>query len=58
MTKAEEFVMLLIGGGGPKGGKREEKVPYAGPPPVEGQIYSEFRTLKILCAILALQKFD
>jgi polyribonucleotide nucleotidyltransferase len=47
MEECEEFVKLLVGG--PK--KREEKAPYAGPDPVEGEIYSKF-TQKMVWAEL------
>lgn len=41
LAEVEEFVKVLIGGG-PKGrgsGKKEERKEYAGPEPVEGEIY-------------------
>jgi polyribonucleotide nucleotidyltransferase len=42
LKEAQEFVMKLIGDGGGGGGrgKREERKPYAGPEPVEGQLYT------------------
>jgi len=40
LSEAEEFVKLLVGKAPPGGkGKREERVEYAGPEPVEGQTY-------------------
>lgn len=42
LAEAEDFVKLLSGGGGgPNGkGKREERKAYAGPEPVEGEVYN------------------
>lgn len=49
MKEAEEFVKLLVGGG-PKR-QREPQVPYSGPEPEEGKIYSKGILYLDLCLL-------